>query len=214
MPLCWKSHIVAHIYVYIHLLATSAGKVLMTFIDNFFLSFQLCKTMKLVLKEKVTSILAPAVERHSIQDIILIYICVYIHTWEKPFACNKYRKGFNDFYWLFFLSFQVYKIMKQVLKAKVASILAPAVERYSIEDIILKFTRAFIQERNHMLATSAVKVSPQSKIWESTKWFILKTRFTFDSQMGICAVWSAPLLFANWKVSYLDLLQAKFQLSS
>ena len=28
-------------------------------------------------------------------------------------------------------------------------------------------------------------------------------------QPAICAVWLAPLLFADWKVSYLNLLQAK-----
>ena len=36
-----------------------------------------------------------------------------------------------------------------------------------------------------------------------------------QTSLHIHAVWSAPLLFANWKVySYLDLLQAKFQFSS
>ena len=36
------------------------------------------------------------------------------------------------------------------------------------------------------------------------------------AQTSLCirAVWSAPLLFAFWKVSYLDLLRAKFQFSS
>ena len=35
-----------------------------------------------------------------------------------------------------------------------------------------------------------------------------------QTSLGIPAVWSAPLLFAYWKVSYLNLLQAKFQFSS
>ena len=35
-----------------------------------------------------------------------------------------------------------------------------------------------------------------------------------QTSLRIRAVWSAPLLFAYWKVSYLDLLQAKFQFSS
>ena len=35
-----------------------------------------------------------------------------------------------------------------------------------------------------------------------------------QTSLRICAVWSAPLLFAYWKVSYLDLLQTKFQFSS
>ena len=34
------------------------------------------------------------------------------------------------------------------------------------------------------------------------------------TSLRICAVWSAPLLFAYLKVSYLDLPQAKFQISS
>ena len=36
------------------------------------------------------------------------------------------------------------------------------------------------------------------------------------AQTSLCirAVWSAPLLFAYWKVSYIDLLQAKCQFSS
>ena len=32
--------------------------------------------------------------------------------------------------------------------------------------------------------------------------------------LRIRAVWSAPLLFAFWKVSYVNLLQGKFQVSS
>ena len=32
-----------------------------------------------------------------------------------------------------------------------------------------------------------------------------------QTSLRIRAAWSVPLLFANWKVSYLDLLQAKFQ---
>ena len=35
-----------------------------------------------------------------------------------------------------------------------------------------------------------------------------------QTSLRIRAVWSAPLLYAYWKVSYLDLLQAKFQFSS
>ena len=35
-----------------------------------------------------------------------------------------------------------------------------------------------------------------------------------QTSLRICAVWSAPLLFAFWKVPYLGLLQAKFQISS
>ena len=35
-----------------------------------------------------------------------------------------------------------------------------------------------------------------------------------QTSLRIRAVWSAPLLFAYWKVSYLDLLRAKFQFSS
>ena len=35
-----------------------------------------------------------------------------------------------------------------------------------------------------------------------------------QTSLRIRAVWSAPLFFAYWKVSYLDLLQAKFQFSS
>ena len=35
-----------------------------------------------------------------------------------------------------------------------------------------------------------------------------------QTSLRIRAVWSAPLLFAYSKVSYLDLLQAKFQYSS
>ena len=35
-----------------------------------------------------------------------------------------------------------------------------------------------------------------------------------QTSLRIRAVWSAPLLFAYWKVSYLDLLHAKFQFSS
>ena len=35
-----------------------------------------------------------------------------------------------------------------------------------------------------------------------------------QTSLRIHAVWSAPLLFAFWKVSYLDLLLAEFQLSS
>ena len=35
-----------------------------------------------------------------------------------------------------------------------------------------------------------------------------------QTSLRIRAVWSAPLLFVFWKVSYLDLLQAKFQFSS
>ena len=31
--------------------------------------------------------------------------------------------------------------------------------------------------------------------------------------LRICAVWSAPLIFAYWNVGYLDLLRAKFQYS-
>ena len=34
------------------------------------------------------------------------------------------------------------------------------------------------------------------------------------TSLRIRAVWSAPLLFAYWKVSYINLLQAKFQFSS
>ena len=34
-----------------------------------------------------------------------------------------------------------------------------------------------------------------------------------QTSLRIRAVWSAPLLFAYWKVSYLYLLQAKFQYS-
>ena len=35
-----------------------------------------------------------------------------------------------------------------------------------------------------------------------------------QTSLRIRAVWSAPLLFAFWKVPYLSLLQAKFQVSS
>ena len=35
-----------------------------------------------------------------------------------------------------------------------------------------------------------------------------------QTSLRILAVWSAPLLFAFWKVSYLNLLQAKFKFSS
>ena len=34
-----------------------------------------------------------------------------------------------------------------------------------------------------------------------------------QTSLHIRAVWSAPLLFAFWKVSYLGLLQAKFLIS-
>ena len=39
-----------------------------------------------------------------------------------------------------------------------------------------------------------------------------KTDFGFGNNKG--AAWSAPLLFVLWKVSYLNMLQAKFQFSS
>ena len=35
-----------------------------------------------------------------------------------------------------------------------------------------------------------------------------------QTSLCICAVWSAPLLFAYWKVSYLSLLLTKFQFPS
>ena len=35
-----------------------------------------------------------------------------------------------------------------------------------------------------------------------------------QTSLPSCAIWSAPLLFALWKVSYQNLLQAKFQYSS
>ena len=35
-----------------------------------------------------------------------------------------------------------------------------------------------------------------------------------QTSLRIRAVWSAPLFFAYWKVSYLDLLRPKFQFSS
>ena len=35
-----------------------------------------------------------------------------------------------------------------------------------------------------------------------------------QTSMCICAVWSAHLFFAHWKVSYLDLLQVKYRFSS
>ena len=36
----------------------------------------------------------------------------------------------------------------------------------------------------------------------------------WQTSLHICAVYSAPLLFAYWKVAYLNLLQAIFQFSS
>ena len=35
-----------------------------------------------------------------------------------------------------------------------------------------------------------------------------------QTSLRIRTVWSVPLLFAYWKVSFLDLLQAKFHISS
>ena len=46
---------------------------------------------------------------------------------------------------------------------------------------------------------------------KSVRWFGTTKEQT---SLHIRVVWSAPLLIAHWKVSYLDLLQAKFQLSS
>ena len=52
--------------------------------------------------------------------------------------------------------------------------------------------------------------------WASTRENLFGALRTTKTQtsLRICAVWSAPLLFAYCKVSYIDLLHAKFQFSS